>query len=187
MKFFRVTSFIAAFMAIWAVVKLFRVVGSMLASFVAALAAIWTYDTYKADKPAIERKQPATPVESTAWPGTIEQEQIQYGLQTVVQMRVEVEVVYQQKGGVFPNSNKEAGLRPPEDYRSDILASVRVGHGGSITVSYAAFPGIPEAWLRLAPKVSDENLPILWRCESNIPEVSQMLDTCAFVRRRGGG
>lgn len=182
MKILRAVGFmLAMFMAIWATMKVFRFVGFMLATFLAALAAVWIYDTHKSTPPATGREQPTALVESTTRTRAIRQEQAQYGLLTLAGLEVSVSEVYW-NNGELPSANREAGLSPPEDYRSEIIASVRVSAGGIITVHYASFPGVPDAWLRVVPKVSKAGLPIIWHCETNIPDMPQALPTCAIAR-----
>lgn len=172
MNMFRITiSLFAMRIATWSL-KIFRVIGPLLAIFLAVLAAIWTYDHYISAQSSIDKP--------TARTHAIQQEQFHYGLNSISSLKVVIEEIYA-ANGAFPNSNQEAGLPPPEDYRSEILASVNISTGGIITVRYASFPGTADAWLRYTPTRTNDISPTIWKCETNIPDVPETVSTCTVT------
>ncbi|MDR1076830.1 MAG: pilin [Xanthomonadaceae bacterium] len=71
--------------------------------------------------------------------------------------------------GEWPTSNDEAGLATDTDINSKYVASVGVGDGGVITVTFAgAAPAHASIWgktLVFTPTASGADRPVDWNCK----------------------
>lgn len=78
--------------------------------------------------------------------------------------------------GSWPNSNGEAGLKDPGDYRTNYIDELIVGQGGQITLSYS-YPGFGfNNTLVITPEVNKNN--VIWDCSRGSLDTRYRPDDC---------
>ena len=84
--------------------------------------------------------------------------------------------------GKMPQSNAEAGLPAPNEYRGQTLKSVSVAADG-IDFVFDANSGHDDGRIRLVADLSHANaMGVQWRCEtSDYPQIARVLSACTYT------
>jgi hypothetical protein len=84
--------------------------------------------------------------------------------------------------GKMPQSNAEAGLPAPDEYRGQTLKSVSVAADG-IDFVFDANSGHDDGRIRLVADLSHANaMGVQWRCEtSDYPQIARAISACIYT------
>lgn len=95
---------------------------------------------------------------------------------------VKIEVVsYYIRNNEFPNSNKDVGIPPPENFASQSLIKLQVLEKGIISLTYNENSGINNGVIKLIPRLN-EGIGMDWRCvTSSYENISLTTPQCEFI------
>lgn len=148
--------------------------------FALILSAIWVYDNQMSKKIETEKIKISAAAKSKSTEFALQKEYFEYatlamGAQKLLITEWLISVLK------VPNSNAEARIPAPDYYANEILSSIAIEEGGKVTAKFKSFPGTSNAWLRFIPSHNNPEITLSWKCESNIPIISQLRPTCSFV------
>ncbi|MGP1630017.1 MAG: pilin, partial [Giesbergeria sp.] len=127
-----------------------------------------------------ERSNIAAAARTKSSESAFQEEQLTYAFQSIDALKLHVAewlIVTQ----TIPNSNDDAKLPNPAYYQSEILSDISIGKGGTVTALFKDFPGTLGAWVRFSPKSINPEKMMTWKCESNIPNITQLRPTCLWI------